>query len=139
MRGAILRTMASSTLRIHLVVPAADRAAGAGREQRRRRGAIAAGVSDGGVCRPGWQRRWRARRLPVLSLQDAKSFPDTTSTYGKPLRMLMAMVGLVLLIALTNVVMLLMARNATRQREFSLRLALGAGRGELLRQLLTES
>ena len=59
-------------------------------------------------------------------------------TYRKPLHMLMTMVGFVLLIALSNVVMLLMARNATRQREFSLRLALGAGYSELFRQL-TES
>ena len=76
---------------------------------------------------------------PVLSLADARSFPGYDQQYGKPLRMLMAMVGLVLLIALTNVVMLLMARNAARQREFSVRQALGAGRGELLRQLLAES
>src|SRR5258708_15203987 len=71
---------------------------------------------------------------PVLSFDEAKSFRGSDS--AKPLRILMAMVGLVLLIALTNVVMLLMARNSTRQREFSLRLALGARRGELLRQLL---
>jgi predicted permease len=78
-------------------------------------------------------------KVPVLSFADAKNFPGYDDQYGKPLRMLMSMVGLVLLIALTNVVMLLMARNAARQREFSLRLALGARGGELLRQLLTES
>jgi predicted permease len=84
-----------------------------------------------GTPKPGDER-------PVLSLIDAKGFPGYAETYGKPLRLLMGMVALVLLIALTNVVMLLMARNATRQREFSMRMALGAGRADLLRQLLTE-
>jgi len=78
-------------------------------------------------------------RKPTLTLIDAKGFPGYAERYGKPLRLLMAMVGLVLLIALTNVVMLLIMRNAARQREFSMRLALGAGRGDLFRQLLTES
>jgi predicted permease len=76
---------------------------------------------------------------PVLSLVEAKGFPGYDAMYRRPLSLLMGMVGLVLLIALTNVAMLLVARNATKQREFSMKLALGAGRGDLLRQMLIES